>query len=68
LSQIKARFGSTVEELAGVAIRYVLNHPNVASAIPGFRNEAQVRANLSGATRQLTPNDIAFIDEVFGNR
>jgi aryl-alcohol dehydrogenase-like predicted oxidoreductase len=66
LARLKARFGATTEDLAAVALRYVLNHPNVACVIPGFRNERQVACNLGGAGRQLSMDDMAFIDETFG--
>lgn len=39
LAQLKSRFGATMEDLAATALCYVLNHPNVACVIPGFRNE-----------------------------
>lgn len=63
LAKLKERFGDSVEDLAGVALRYVLNMPNVACAIPGFRNEKQVKANLAGVSRELSPEDMAFIKE-----
>jgi len=65
LAKIKVRFGSTVEDLSGVAQRYVLNHPHVACTIPGFRNARQVQSNLSAVNRQLTAPDMLFIDETF---
>jgi myo-inositol catabolism protein IolS len=65
LAELKKRFGSTTDALASVAFRFVLNHPNVACVIPGFRNEHQVRCNLSGTDRKLTPDDMAFIDRLF---
>ena len=67
LEALKKRFGSSVEDLAAVALRYVLNHPNVACTIPGFRNEQQVACNLVGTSRQLSDDDMAFIDGLFGN-
>jgi aryl-alcohol dehydrogenase-like predicted oxidoreductase len=36
---------------------------NVACVIPGFRNESQVRCNLSAVNRTLTDDDIQFIRE-----
>jgi myo-inositol catabolism protein IolS len=63
LARLKARFGATTEDLAAVALRYVLNHPNVACVIPGFRNERQVAGNLGAMNRRLTPEDMAFIDQ-----
>jgi myo-inositol catabolism protein IolS len=62
LAHLKARFVATTEDLAAVALRYVLNHANVACVIPGFRNERQVAINLGAATRELGAEDIAFID------
>lgn len=63
LAQLKARFGTTTEDLAAVAQRYILNHPRVACVIPGFRNERQVACNLAGATRALSAGDMAFIEQ-----
>jgi aryl-alcohol dehydrogenase-like predicted oxidoreductase len=36
---------------------------NVACVIPGFRNESQVRCNLSAVNRTLTDEDVQFIKE-----
>lgn len=66
LAQLKARFGATTEDLSAVAQRYLLNHPRVACTIPGFHNEAQVRCNLAAMNRTLSPDDMAFIDRLFG--
>ncbi len=65
LAQLKARYGATPDDLAAVALRYVLNHPHVACVIPGFRNERQVAGNLGGAQRALSAADIAWIDQIF---
>ena len=65
LVRLKARFGATTEALAAVALRYVLNHPNVACVIPGFRNESQVTGNLTAVNCRLGDDDIAFIDQTF---
>jgi myo-inositol catabolism protein IolS len=64
-AQLKARFGATTEDFASVALRYVLNHPNVACVVPGFRNERQVACNLGGVHRHLSVADMAFIDQLF---
>jgi aryl-alcohol dehydrogenase-like predicted oxidoreductase len=63
LEQIKTRFGKTTEDLAAVALQYVLAHPRVACAIPGFRNERQAKSNLAGADRTLNQADLEFIRE-----
>ncbi|MDD1649978.1 MAG: aldo/keto reductase [Methylococcaceae bacterium] len=67
LARLKTRFGATTGDLAAVALRYVLNHPNVACVIPGFRNESQVACNLGGVTRRLSDEDIAFIDRALAS-
>ncbi len=64
LAKLKYRFGDTTEDLAAIALRYVLAQPHVATVIPGFRNERQVRCNLAGAGIVLTSDDVDFIREV----
>ena len=63
IAQLKERFGSRTEDLAAVALRYVLSQPQVACVIPGFRNERQVECNLAGIDRTLSADDIAFIQQ-----
>ena len=62
LAQLKARFGATTEDLAAVAQRYLLCQPNLACVIPGFRNERQVACNLAAVGRELSRDDLAFIE------
>jgi myo-inositol catabolism protein IolS len=59
LEKLKQRFGPTTEDLAAVALGYVLAEPRVCCAIPGFRNERQARCNLTA--RKLSGEDVAFI-------
>ena len=66
LTQLKARFGSTTEDLSAVAQRYLLNQPNLACVIPGFRNERQVVCNLAAVNRELSAADMAFIEQTLG--
>jgi len=61
LEKLKARFGQTTEDLAAVALGYVLAQPHVACVIPGFRNERQVRCNLAGAGRAMSKADVEFV-------
>ena len=61
LAVLKTRFGGETEDLSGVALRYVLNHPRVACVIPGFRSENQVRCNLAAENRVLSDEDMEFI-------
>jgi aryl-alcohol dehydrogenase-like predicted oxidoreductase len=63
LAKLKERFGSTTEDLAAVALNYILAMPRVACVIPGFRNERQARCNLAGDGRKLSAEDIAFIQK-----
>ena len=65
--KLKERFGPDISDLAAIALRYVLNHPNVACVIPGFRNEKQVKCNLTGAERVLSSDDMKYIDEVLAD-
>lgn len=63
LEKLKARFGSTTEDLSAIAQRYILNHPRVCCTIPGFRNERQVACNLSVVGRTLSQEDMAYIKQ-----
>jgi len=65
IDALKDRFGGETETLSAVAQRFVLNHPNVACTIPGFRNERQVRCNLAADGFELSEEDMAFIRELF---
>ncbi len=66
LEKMKARFGDSIEDLASVALNYVLAHPHVACAIPGFRNPRQARCNAAAAGRPLSPDDVQFVREAMG--
>ncbi len=61
LAQLKARFGDTTEDLAAMALGYILAQPRVACVIPGFRNERQARCNLAAEGRMLSADDLEFI-------
>ncbi|MDX2109314.1 MAG: aldo/keto reductase [Verrucomicrobiota bacterium] len=63
MAKMKERFGSTTEDLAAVAQRYILNFPRVCCVIPGFRNEKQVACNLAATGRTLTAADMDFVRE-----
>jgi len=64
LEKLKSRFGSTTDELASMALNYVLSMPRVACVIPGFRNERQARMNVAAAKRKpLTSDDVKVIQE-----
>lgn len=61
MAPVKERFGASIADLAAVAMRFVLNFPNVACVIPGFRNERQIASNLTVTRRNLSAADMAFI-------
>ena len=61
LAKLKSRFGQTTEDLAAMALGYVLAHPRVACVIPGFRNERQVKCNLAGDGKRMSDEDLAFV-------
>lgn len=63
LEKLKRRFGATTEDLAAVALNFVLAHPHVCCVIPGFRNARQARCNAAAAGRKLTPEDLRFLRE-----
>jgi myo-inositol catabolism protein IolS len=63
LAKLKARFGDTTEDLASMALNYILAQPRVACVIPGFRNERQARCNIAGAGRELSAEDLRFIQD-----
>ncbi len=61
MAPVKERFGASIADLAAVAMRFVLNFPNVACVIPGFRNEPQIASNLTVTGRNLSAADMTFI-------
>lgn len=61
MAKLKERFGDSIEDLSAIAQRYILNMPNVACTIPGFRNERQVVCNLSAVGRELSDADMDYI-------
>ncbi len=67
LNQIKQRFGSSTEDLARVAMQYLLHHKFVGAVIPGFRNLRQVQVNLSAMDKPLTDDEFEFVKSVFAD-
>ena len=63
LAKLKERFGDTTEDLASVALNYVLAQPRLACVIPGFRNPRQAKCNVEAAGRELSADDLAFVRE-----
>ncbi len=65
LNKLKEKFGNTTEDLARVALQYLLHYSVVGSVIPGFRNLNQVKINLSAADKPLTDDEFEFVKSVF---
>ncbi|MCP4251101.1 MAG: aldo/keto reductase [bacterium] len=65
VDRVKQRFGSATDELARVALQYVLAHDNVACVIPGFRNPRQVACNVAAAGRPLDADEVGYLRGVF---
>jgi len=61
LEKLEARFGSTTEDLARVALQYLLHEPVVGAVIPGFRNLKQVQINLAAQDKPLTADEVKFV-------
>lgn len=61
LEKLKERFGMAVDDLASMALNYVLAMPHVACVIPGFRNPRQAACNVAGAGNHLSADDVKFI-------
>ncbi|MBL9002319.1 MAG: aldo/keto reductase [Phycisphaerae bacterium] len=74
LATARAKFGAPaaagtpedVASLSSMASRWVLAHPNVLSAIPGFRNERQARANVrAAADPPMSAEEVEWLRGVF---
>ena len=63
LAKLKSRFGPSTEDLAAMALQYVLAQPRVACVIPGFRNERQAQCNLAASGRTFTEQDVQFVKQ-----
>jgi myo-inositol catabolism protein IolS len=70
LAKVKEHFrvgaGDATPALSSIASRWVLAHPNVCSAIPGFRNERQAVCNLHAASDPpMSEADAGWLRKVF---
>jgi aryl-alcohol dehydrogenase-like predicted oxidoreductase len=63
LARLKERFGPTTEDLAGVALNYILAMPRVCCVIPGFRNDRQARCNVARAGKHLSAGEMKFVQQ-----
>lgn len=67
LEKLKSKFGSSVEDLARMALQYMLHYKVVGAVIPGFRNLKQVKSSLSGADNPLTDDEFNYIQKIFAD-
>lgn len=65
IAAIKKHFGDSPEDLTRAALQYLLYYKQTAAVIPGFRNLAQVKINLSAADKPLTQDEFELIQSVF---
>jgi myo-inositol catabolism protein IolS len=65
LAALRSKFGSDIQDLARVALQFLLSNSVVSCVIPGFRSLSQVRTNLRAAEQPLTPADVEFILNTF---
>ena len=67
LTKLKEKFGSSIDDLARVALQYLLHYPIMGAVIPGFRNLNQVKVNLSAMDKPLTDDEFEFVKNVFSD-
>jgi aryl-alcohol dehydrogenase-like predicted oxidoreductase len=65
LNKIKQELGPSTEELARVAMQFLLHYKVVGAVIPGFRNLHQVKVNLSAMDKPLNDGEFEFVKSVF---
>ncbi len=65
MEKLKIKFGSSVEDLARMALQYLLHYKFMGAVIPGFRNLPQVKVNLSAMDEPLNDEEFEFINKVF---
>ena len=67
IEKLKEHFGSTIEDLARLALQYLLHYEIVGSVIPGFRNLKQVEVNLNAADNPLSDDEFEFVKNTFND-
>ena len=65
IENLKNKFGSNIEDLARVALQYLLHYSFMGAVIPGFRNLQQVKVNLSAIDKPLTDDEFEFVKSMF---
>ena len=67
LESVRERFEVSKEDLAGIAMRYVLDQPNVISVLNGFQRESDVRSSQSVLGCELSEEDHHWLDQAFAD-
>ena len=67
LQKLKDKFGPSQEELARVAMQFLLHYKIMGAVIPGFRNLHQVKVNLSAMDKPLTDDEFNYVKSVFAD-
>ena len=60
-----AKATNRAEDLARVALQYLLHYNVTGAVIPGFRNLNQVKINLKAAEKPLTNDEFNFVKNLF---
>jgi aryl-alcohol dehydrogenase-like predicted oxidoreductase len=63
IDALEAVAKETGKSVPDIALNWLLQRPTVVSVIIGARNEAQLRQNLGAADWNLTPKQVARLDE-----
>ncbi len=67
LDGLMRHFGITTDQIPSVAIRYVLDKPQVAAVISGFQSPADIRSSALSLDRKLNPSDHRLLDQLFAD-
>ncbi len=67
LKSVKEKFGSSTEDLARVAMQYLLHYNFIGAVIPGFRNLNQVKTNIAAMDKPLTNDEFDFVKNIFNH-
>ena len=67
IEKLKEKFGAGIDDLARVALQYLLHYNFMGAVIPGFRNLQQVKVNLSAIDKPLSDDEFEFVNNVFDN-
>ena len=67
LEEVKKRFGGTTEDLARVAVQFLIAHDCVVCPIVGFRSVSQVKTDLAGAGKHISKEDAEWLRNLFAS-